>query len=231
MTMPRIIPNKAVIEKANEEFYKRHPERKNVPLSTKPEDAKLREEWLLLFKKYGGKVEQRKPVPTAPTAKLHQLCKASRPDGFNVYVYVYKAAADGHGHVGLVLKQKDGAYIRYSQAAANPNLQGLDRWEYLVPAQKVNVRIRRFPRNTRPTEFAGGSNIIGIPTKHLGKIQIAVNKYIKDENNYYHLITNNCADFVNDTINVADDVSIDDKTIPVDYYNQLTIKYKGCEIR
>ena len=229
--MPRIIPNKAAIDKANEEFFRLHPERKNRPLTATKEDAKLRIEWLKLFQKYGGKVEQRKPGPVSPGAKLTNVCQSRAPDSFSVYVYVYKAAADGHGHVGMVLKQKNGSYIRYSQAAENPNLQGWDRWEYLLPAQKVKVRTRIFPKNTNPKSFAGGSSIIGIPTKHLEKIQNAVNAYIRSDNNYYHVVTNNCADFVNDTINAADDIDISDKTIPVDYYNQLAAKYKGCEVR
>ena len=68
----------------------------------------------------------------------------------------------------------------------------------------MKVRTKRFPKNTQPNAFAGGSSIIGIPTKHLKKIQAAVNAYIGSENNYYHIVTNNCADFVNDTINAAD---------------------------
>ena len=37
--------------------------------------------------------------------------------------------------------------------------------------------------------------------------------YIKDRPNY-HVITNNCADFVNDCLNEADDVSVWDDTLP-----------------
>lgn len=97
--------------------------------------------------------------------------------------------------------------------------------------QKIKVRIRHFPKNTNPKAFAGDSSINAIPTKYVQKIQKAVDTYIKSDGNYYNLVTNNCADFVNDTINAADDIDISDRTIPVDYYKQLVEKYKGCEIK
>jgi len=47
-----------------------------------------------------------------------------------VYVYIVEMrGGDPFGHVGLILQQKNGTYIRYSQAAANPNLHGFDRWQ------------------------------------------------------------------------------------------------------
>jgi len=72
--------------------------------------------------------------------------------------------------------------------------------------------------NNSYNNFAGGSRITDISTKYGQKFQTAVNVYINSEDNYYNLITNNCADFVNDTINAADDVDISDKTISVVYY-------------
>lgn len=71
--------------------------------------------------------------------------------------------------------------------------------------------------------------MIRIPTKYTDSIQQAANEYIAD-NSYYHLVTNNCADFVNDTINAANDVDVSDKTIPTDYFMQLKVKYPGCVI-
>lgn len=104
--MPRIAPNKIAVNKANEEFLTRHPDRKDQPLTTSPVDARLRDEWLGLFQKYGGKVEQqRSHVSVKHPMTTSKLCSGIAPGSFDVYVYIYKAAADGHGHVGLVLRQ------------------------------------------------------------------------------------------------------------------------------
>ena len=82
------------------------------------------------------------------------------------------------------------------------------------------VRTRTFPKSTPPKSLAPGSKMVQIPTLYPDSIQQAVNQYIAD-NTYYHVITNNCADFVNDTINAASDVSVSDRTKPIDYYAQL----------
>lgn len=195
--MARIIPNKLAIEKANKEFFKRYPSRKDKPLTQSDQDAKLRAEWLSLFKSYQGKTAKVSPKLNNSTA-LQSRCSVKNPKELSIFVYLYKARADGFGHIGMVLKQKDGSYIRYSQA---------------------------------PKHFARGSEIVGIPTKYLNKIQIAVNQYISSEDNYYNIITNNCADFVNDSINAADDINVSDETKPIDYYVNLVKKYKGCQIQ
>jgi hypothetical protein len=161
-------------------------------------------------------------IPTAP------MCGSNGANS-KVYVYLYVAAADGHGHVGLILEQKDGSYIRYSQAAENPNLQGWERYQYLTWLQKVNVRTKKFSKATPIKSLAPGSKMVQIPTNYPESIQKAVNQYIKDES-FYHVVTNNCADFVNDTINAASDVSVSDYTKPIDYYANLSSKYTNCVI-
>ena len=73
--------------------------------------------------------------------------------------------------------------------------------------QKVVVRQKIFSKNTPPQRLAVGSKMVSIP-----------------------IITNNCADFVNDAINVAQDIDISDKTIPAKYYSELIIKFPGCVV-
>ena len=62
------------------------------------------------------------------------------------------------------------------------------------------------------------------------QIQKAVNQYIADKTSY-HVFTNNCADFVNDTLNAAEDVSVWDKTEPKDYFQGLIDTYPDCLIQ
>ena len=42
-------------QRADEAFFKRHPERKGKPLTKSKADAALRREWLALYRQYGGK--------------------------------------------------------------------------------------------------------------------------------------------------------------------------------
>lgn len=222
--MAKIKLNKEAFQKTNAEFYKRHPERKNRPLTQNASDAKLRQEWLTIYKKHAGDgaVKNASKIPTAPTCGANGKNK-------KVYVYLYVAAGDGHGHVGLILEQKDGSYIRYSQAAENANLQGWDRYEYFAWMQKVVVRIKKFSKTTPLKSIAPGSKMIQVPTNYPESIQKAVNQYIADES-YYHVVTNNCADFVNDTINAASDVNVSDHTKPIDYYSNLLSKFSNCTV-
>lgn len=222
--MTKLKLTKEAVQTTNSEFYKLHPERKNRPLTNGAVDAKLRAEWLALYKKEIGSnsIKETTKILSAP------VCGISGNER-KVYVYVYVAAAGGHGHVGLIIEQKNGSYIRYSQAAENPNLQGWDRHEYLMWLQKVVVRKTVFPKFTKLKNLAPGSKIVRIPTKYPDSIQKAVDDYIADET-HYNLVTNNCADFVNDTINAASDVNVSDKTIPTEYYSQLTVKFPDCEV-
>lgn len=220
--MPRVEFRKGAVQKANEEFYLLHPDRKNRPLTQGPGDSELRSEWLKIYSKHAGKsaIKTPKKIPTAPTCPLNKEKK-------EVYVYLYVAGAGGHGHVGLIIEQKNGIYIRYSQAAENPNLHGWDRYEYLTWLQKVVVRTRIFPKLTPIQSLAPGSKMVRIPTAYPDSIQKAVNQYIADKT-HYHVVTNNCADFVNDTINAASDVDVSDRTKPIDYYKQLILKFPNC---
>ena len=47
--------NKSATQKADEEFYRNHPERKGRALTNSKADAPLRKEWIQLYKKHGGK--------------------------------------------------------------------------------------------------------------------------------------------------------------------------------
>lgn len=222
--MAKVQLKKEAFKKTNEEFYKLRPERKNRPLTNTTEDANLRAIWIKIYKKQVGQsaIKDQHKISSVAVCNVNTKKKT-------VYVYLYVTGAGGHGHAGLILEQNDGSYIRYSQAAENANLQGWDRYEYFAWIQKVVVRIRRFPKNTATNLLAPGSKMIQIPTIYPDSIQKAVDQYIADKT-YYHVVTNNCADFVNDSINAANDVDVSDKTKPVDYYAHLKFKFPGCGI-
>lgn len=60
--------NKSAVKKANDELYAKHPELKGQPLSaTDPKQAALRQEWMNLYVKHGGKVD-------APKGKTEKTC-------------------------------------------------------------------------------------------------------------------------------------------------------------
>lgn len=215
---------KQAVEKADKDFYRRYPWKVGKPLKANPEDVKYRMEWLRLYKKHGGIIlESNRPTKNKTSRDVVYVAK-EYDKYLKVYAYLYKTRGDGHGHVGMIIEQKSGEFIRYSQAAENPNLQGWERRKYIFNCIKVKVRIRTFSKHTNTKNIAKGAEIIRILTKYPKKIQKAVNDYIA-EKGCYNLITNNCADFVNDTINAADDVSIWDKTIPNEYFEQLKSKY------
>lgn len=220
--MPTVELKREAVQKANEEFYLLHPDRKNRPLTQSPDDSTLRSEWLKIYSKHAGKsaIKTPKKISSAPACPLNKEKKA-------VYVYLYVTGAGGYGHVGLIIEQEDGTYVRYSQAAENPNLHGWDRYEYLAWLQKVVVRTRRFPKSAPIQRLAPGSKMVRIPTAYPDSIQKAVNQYIADKT-HYHVVTNNCADFVNDTINAASDVDVSDRTKPIDYYKQLIFRFPNC---
>ena len=145
-----------------------------------------------------------------------------------VYVYIVEmAGGDPYGHVGLIVQQPDGSYVRYSQAAANSKLHGIKRLEYFTWLQEVNVRKHSFPKGTGVKTLASGGRIIRIPTEHPDQVQQAVNAYIA-ERSHYHVITNNCADFVNDVLNAAEDISVSDHTLPKVYFDELVNLYPDC---
>lgn len=56
--MPKIAKpfNEAAAKVADEEFYRKHPDRKLKPLTSSPSDGHLRDEWLELYKRHGGQV-------------------------------------------------------------------------------------------------------------------------------------------------------------------------------
>ena len=108
----------------------------------------------------------------------------------------------------------DGSYTRYSQGARNTKASVKD---LLLWKQDAVVHVKKI------SSLPGGE-IVKIPTENNDQIQKAIDKYIKD-NDKYHLIGNNCADFVNDNLNAADDVSLPDRTIPNDYMDMLIEEY------
>jgi hypothetical protein len=56
-------------------------------------------------------------------------------------------------------------------------------------------------------------------------IEAAIRAYI-DDDSAYHPVTNNCADFITDTANVADDVNLTNRTVPNDFIESLLKQYK-----
>ena len=226
--MPRIPKdvNGTAAKRADEEFYRLHPDRKSKPLTPSPSDATLRAEWLQLYVRFAGRILPR--VPAGARRTTLDACIKSHKKVLEVYVYIVEmSGGDPYGHVGLILQQADGTYIRYSQAAANSNLQGTQRWEYLAWMQEVSVRKHVFAKGTPLRTLASGGRIIRIPTEHPDQVQRAVDAYIADRS-HYHVITNNCADFVNDVLNAAEDISVWDKTIPKDHFAELRRLYPDC---
>jgi hypothetical protein len=198
MDMPRLAKpiNAGAANRADEEFYRRHPDRKSRPL-TSPHDTHLINEWLELYRRYGGNVQLRARVNARSGITTVGACMQPDKKFLEVYVYLVEmSGGDPWGHVGLILQQKDGTYVRYSQAAKNSNLHGLDRLQYVVEMQPALVR--RHPGKSVKDLSAGGK-VIRIPTEHPEQVQKAVDKYIAHES-HYSVIRNDCAEFVNEVL-------------------------------
>jgi hypothetical protein len=118
-----------------------------------------------------------------------------------------------------VQKANEEFYLLHPDRKNRPLAQGPDD-STLTWMQKVVVWTRRFPKSAQIQSLAPGSKMVRIPTAYPDSIQKAVNQYIADKT-HYHVVTNNCADFVNDTINAASDINVSDRTKPLDYYKQL----------
>jgi uncharacterized protein RhaS with RHS repeats len=138
------------------------------------------------------------------------------PFGLDVWVYNYRTGGRGHGHVGLIMPNNDGTYTRYSQGADDP---GAPAWQLALWMRDAEVHKKNIPSLDMP-----GAELVMIPTKHNDQIQEAIDQYIKD-NDKYHVVGNNCADFVNDSVNAADDINLPDRTIPNSYMDTLLKKY------
>src|SRR6266550_2170813 len=135
--------NDAAVKLADQEFYRKHPERKLKPLTSSPDDAHLRHEWLGMYKDHGGSVAPEVPVVAGCRKTTLAACMKSDRKPLEVYVYVVQMeGGDPWGHVGLILQQRDGTYIRYSQQAVNSNLHGTDRLQYFLSDQETVVKER-----------------------------------------------------------------------------------------
>ncbi len=64
--------NKAAVKKADEEFYKKHPQRVGKALTNSAADDALRNEWHMLYKKHGGAVLQ-EGAPVLKSVELGRL--------------------------------------------------------------------------------------------------------------------------------------------------------------
>jgi RHS repeat-associated protein len=144
------------------------------------------------------------------------------PFGLDVWVYDYRAAGSGYGHVGLIMPNDNGTYIRYSQGADNPNAPP---WQLIIPLHKAVVTTKNLPDLNMP-----GAEIVMLPTKHNSQIQEAIDAYIRADWPY-NVVTNNCADFVNDSLNAADDLNLFDRTIPNSYFDMILKKYGPYKIK
>jgi hypothetical protein len=230
--MPRIAKplNTAAAKLADQEFYRRHPERKSKPLTSSPSDAQLGNEWLELYKRYGGNVQLRAPVIAGSRKTTLSVCMKSDKKFLGVYVYIVEMkGGDPYGHVGLILQRKDGTYMRYSQAAANSNLHGFDRWQYL-PIVSQQVAVVRQHRGTSVMVLSAGGRAIRIPTEHPEQVQSAVDRYITHKS-YYNVVTNDCAEFVNHVLNEAQDIKISGSPYPKHYFSELEKLYPDCAVR
>jgi len=70
--------NKAAVKKADAEFYANHPELKGLPLSaTDPKQATLRREWMDLYIKHGGEVEDAKGKSAKTCGGTTTACSSS----------------------------------------------------------------------------------------------------------------------------------------------------------
>jgi len=73
--------NKAAVKKADAEFYAKHPELKGKPLSaTDPKQAALRREWMDLYVKHGGKIEDAKGKSKTPIKSPVLTCPKNNPN-------------------------------------------------------------------------------------------------------------------------------------------------------
>ena len=115
--MPRITKpgNKTAAKCADQQFYSRHPDRKSKPLTSSSTDAQLRAEWIEAYNRCGGKTVPR--VPSGARKTTLAACMKGPRKLAEVYVYIVEmAGGDPYGHVGLIVQQSDGSYVRYSQA-------------------------------------------------------------------------------------------------------------------
>ncbi len=138
------------------------------------------------------------------------------PEGLDVWVYNYRTAGRGYGHGGLIMPNSNGAYTLYSMGAVNPKAPG---YELCLCMEDVKVHTKKMTSLKMP-----GAEMVKIPTKHNDQIQKAIDDYMKEKHSY-HPVFENCADFVNDALNAADDLDLPDKTKPNDYMDMLLNKY------
>jgi len=138
------------------------------------------------------------------------------PLGLDFWVYNYPEKGRGYGHTGMIMPNDDGTYTRYSQGADDPNAPW---YELVVPLHDVVVHKKEMSSPCMP-----GAQMVMIPTEHNDQVQKAINDYIEADWPY-NVITNNCADFVNDVANAAEDINLSDRTIPNKYFDQLLKKY------
>jgi len=168
-----------------------------------------------------GRWTTKEPLGFAGSNNFYSYCSNNPvilldPTGLDVWVYNYRSGADEWGHVGLIMPNPDGTFTRYSQGADDPEAP---IWQLLLWQRDAKVNIKEIPSLNMP-----GAQLVRIPIECNDQIKAAITEYIKD-NDKYHVIGNNCADFVNDVLNSADDLNLSDHTIPNDYMDMLIKKY------
>ena len=75
-------------KRADEAFYRRYPDRKSKPITSSPNDGRLRDEWLEMYKQYGGKVKPRVPAVSGSRKTTLAACMNSETKPLEVYVYM-----------------------------------------------------------------------------------------------------------------------------------------------
>ena len=93
--------------------------------------------------------------------------------------------------------------------------------ELLTYGQDAVVHVNNFRDFPQPN-----AELAFIKTDYNDLIREHINKYI-EASAKYHPITNNCVDFITDTANEADDVDLENYTVPNDFFDELLKQLGG----
>lgn len=143
--------------------------------------------------------------------------KITRSSTRGVWVYYYNDGARGFGHIGMIVEKKNGSKVRYSQGAINPRTMCV---KIVIFRQVAKVEVQHYPPFTSVDFIVPNARLLKIPTAFPEKIEQAVEGYIA-RNKPYHSFTNNCACFIANSLNAADDVKIQKRFLPCSFYKEV----------